>query len=159
VCIIELYGVIFGEQLLYNRILWSDFRRTTFVWNFVGRIACARLRRNVQLNLSMNVISKIVEAVASKDYWKSVFYRGSTVLGRVTYMRFLELFRHMVGLLGRVFSPSQGLYLYRTTQHRKTRTNVHAMSGIRTQQPTGQAAKTHASDRTATVTGCVCVSE
>jgi hypothetical protein len=27
-------------------------------------------------------------------------------LGRLTYRRFLELFRHMVGLLGRVISPS-----------------------------------------------------
>jgi hypothetical protein len=48
---------------------------------------------------------------------------------------FPNLFRHMVGLLGRVISPSQGLYLYRTTQHRKTRTNVHALSGIRTRDP------------------------
>jgi hypothetical protein len=50
-------------------------------------------------------------------------------------MRFLDLFRHMVGLLGRVISPSQGLYLHRTTQHRKTRKNIHAMSGIRTHDP------------------------
>jgi hypothetical protein len=56
----------------------------------------------------------------------------------------------MVGLLGRVISPSQGLYLYRTTQHRKTRTNIHALSGIRTHDPSNQSAKTHASDLTAT---------
>jgi hypothetical protein len=42
-------------------------------------------------------------------------------LGRLTSRRFLELFRHKVGLLGRVISPSQGLYLHRTTQHRKRR--------------------------------------
>jgi hypothetical protein len=63
-------------------------------------------------------------------------------LGRLTYMRFLELFRHMVGLLGRVISPSQGHYLHRTTQHRKTRTNIHALSGIRTHDPSNQRAKT-----------------
>jgi hypothetical protein len=74
-------------------------------------------------------------------------------LGRLTYMRFLELLRHIVGLLGRVIRPSQGLYLHRTTQHRKTRTNIHALSGIRTHNPSNQPAKTHASDRTATVTG------
>jgi predicted component of type VI protein secretion system len=73
--------------------------------------------------------------------------------GRLTYRRFLELFRHMVGLLGRVISPSRGLYLHRTTQHTKTRTNIHALSGIRTHDPSNQPAKTHASDRTATVTG------
>jgi hypothetical protein len=73
-------------------------------------------------------------------------------LGRLTY-RFLELFRHLVGLLGRVISRSQGLYLHRTTQHRRTRTNIHALSGIRTHDPSNQPVKTHASDSTATVTG------
>jgi hypothetical protein len=41
----------------------------------------------------------------------------------------------MVGLLGRVISSLQGLYLHRTTQHRKTRTNIHALSGIWTRDP------------------------
>jgi hypothetical protein len=59
----------------------------------------------------------------------------------------------MVGILGRVISPSQGLYLHRTTQHRKTRTNIHTLSGIRTHNPSNQPAKAHASDRKATVTG------
>jgi hypothetical protein len=52
-----------------------------------------------------------------------------------------------------VISPSQGLYLHSTTQHRKTRTNIHALSGIRTHDPNNQPAKTHASDRKAAVTG------
>jgi hypothetical protein len=83
------------------------------------------------------------------------FFFCSTVLDGLTYRRFLELFRHMVGLLGRVISPSQGLYLHRTTQHRNMRTNIHAFSGIRTHDPSDQPAKTRASDRTATVTGKV----
>jgi hypothetical protein len=61
--------------------------------------------------------------------------------GRLTYRRFLELFRHMVGLLGRVISPSQGLYLHRTTQHRKTRDKHPCLkrdSNPRSQQPIGQ---------------------
>jgi hypothetical protein len=72
------------------------------------------------------------------------FYCGSTVLIRTqaaSHMRFLELFRHMVGLLGRVISPSQGLYLHRTTQHRKTRDKHPCLgrdSNPRSQQPTGQ---------------------
>jgi hypothetical protein len=37
---------------------------------------------------------------------------------------------NLVGLLGRVISSTQGLYLHRTAQHRKTRTNIHALSGI-----------------------------
>jgi hypothetical protein len=74
-------------------------------------------------------------------------------LGLLTYRRFLELFRHTVGLLTRVISPSQGLYLHRTTQHRETQANIHALNGIRTHDPSNQPAMTHASDRTATVTG------
>jgi hypothetical protein len=84
----------------------------------------------------------------------SVALQSLKDLGRLTYRRFLELFRHMVGLRRRVISPSQGLYLHRTTQHRKTRTNIHALSGIRTHDPGKQPAKTHASDRTASLTGC-----
>jgi hypothetical protein len=59
-------------------------------------------------------------------------------LGRLTYRRFLELFRHMVGLLGRVISPSQNLYLHRTTEKDADK---HAClerdSNPRSQQPTG----------------------
>jgi hypothetical protein len=42
---------------------------------------------------------------------------------------------HTVGLLGRVIRSSQGLYLHRKTQHRHTRTNIHALSWIRTRDP------------------------
>jgi hypothetical protein len=43
-----------------------------------------------------------------------------------------------------------------TGQHNTERqgTNIHALSGIRTHDFSNQPAKTHASDRTATVTGC-----
>jgi hypothetical protein len=47
----------------------------------------------------------------------------------------------VVGLLGRVISPSKGLYLRRTTQHRKTRDKHPCLerdSNPRSQQPTGQ---------------------
>jgi hypothetical protein len=47
----------------------------------------------------------------------------------------MNQFRHLAGLLGRVISPLQGLYLHRTAQHRKTRTNIHALGGIRTREP------------------------
>jgi hypothetical protein len=59
-------------------------------------------------------------------------------------------FRQLVGLLGRVISPPRGLYLQRTTQHKKTRTNIHALSGIQTRDPLIQAAKPHALDRAVT---------
>jgi hypothetical protein len=58
----------------------------------------------------------------------------------------------MVGLLGRVISPSQASTY--TGQHNTERRgqNIHALSGIRTHDPSNQPAKNLASDRTATVT-------
>jgi hypothetical protein len=44
----------------------------------------------------------------------------------------LDPHTHLVGLLGRGISPTQGLYLHRTTQHRKTQTHIHAPSRIQT---------------------------
>jgi hypothetical protein len=70
----------------------------------------------------------------------SVTLQSLKYLGCLTYRRFLELFRYLVGLLGRVISPSQGLYLHRTTQHRKTRDKhpwLEWDSNPRSQQPTG----------------------
>jgi hypothetical protein len=62
----------------------------------------------------------------------------------------------MVGLLGRVdeWSARRKASTY-TGQHNTERqvTNIHALSGIRNHDPSNQPAKTHASDRTATVTG------
>jgi hypothetical protein len=51
----------------------------------------------------------------------------------------MNLFGHLVGLLGRGISPRQVLYLHRKTQHRKTRTHIHASSGIRTHDPNFRA--------------------
>jgi hypothetical protein len=45
---------------------------------------------------------------------------------------YLWMYRQLVGHLGRVISPTQGLYLHRTTQHRETQTHIHAPSRIRT---------------------------
>jgi hypothetical protein len=42
-------------------------------------------------------------------------------------------------LLGRGIGPTQGLYLHRTTQHRKTLTHIHASSGIRPHDPSVRA--------------------
>jgi hypothetical protein len=47
----------------------------------------------------------------------------------------MNLFGHLVGLLGR------GISLQRTTQHRKTRTLIHAPSRIRTCDPNVRAAQ------------------
>jgi hypothetical protein len=44
---------------------------------------------------------------------------------------------------------------HRTTLHRNTKTNIHSSSGIGTHDPSNQAAKTYALDRTATGTGTI----
>jgi hypothetical protein len=55
----------------------------------------------------------------------------------------------MVGLLGRVISPSQGRYLYTGQLKHKISAyrDIHALSGIRTHNPSVRASE----DRAATV--------
>jgi uncharacterized BrkB/YihY/UPF0761 family membrane protein len=47
----------------------------------------------------------------------------------------------LVRLLGWGIGLTQDLYLHRTTQHRKTRTYIHASSGIRNHNPSFRAAE------------------
>jgi hypothetical protein len=59
---------------------------------------------------------------------------------RIYFLKLMNPFGHLVGLLEWEIGPTQGLYLHRTTQHRKTRTHIHASSGIRKQDPSDRAA-------------------
>jgi hypothetical protein len=74
-----------------------------------------------------------------KVFFSPVALQSLKDLGRLTHRRFLELFRHMVGLLGQVISPSQGLTY--TGQH-NTDGGKHPClerdSNPRSQKPTGQ---------------------
>jgi hypothetical protein len=54
---------------------------------------------------------------------------------RIYFVKLMNLFGQLVGLLGRGIGPTQGLYLHRTTQHRKTRTPIQVSNGIRTHNP------------------------
>jgi hypothetical protein len=141
-----------------------SFWRRTFLYGivhaliFINKLAACHCQHSYRVTVRSvpYVVYLTMLSVAqniSHEWFFSVALQSFLDLGRLTYRRFLELFRHMVGFLGRVISLSQGLYLHRTTQHRKTRTNIHALSGIRTHDPSNQPAKTHASDRTATMTG------
>jgi hypothetical protein len=53
----------------------------------------------------------------------------------------MNLFGHLIGFLGRWISPKQGLYLNRTTQHRKTRTHIHAPKGFELAIPVFERSK------------------
>jgi hypothetical protein len=74
-------------------------------------------------------------------------------LGRLTYRRFLELFRHMVGLLGSDQPVARPLPTQDNTTQKDADKHPCLDSEIRTHDPSDQPAKTHASDSTATVTG------
>jgi hypothetical protein len=67
------------------------------------------------------------------------------------FFSFVVFFTQSVGLLGRVISPSCGRYLH-TGQHKhriNAHTNILALSGIRTHDPSVRASE----DRAAIVTG------
>jgi hypothetical protein len=62
----------------------------------------------------------------------SMEHRASTVPRHLRILfQFLGSIRQLVGLLGGGISPAQGLYLQRTTQHRKTQTSM-PRAGIET---------------------------
>jgi hypothetical protein len=69
-------------------------------------------------------------------------HRATTVPRRPRLLfQFLGSIRHLVGLLGGAISPTQGLYLHRTTQHRETQTHIHAPNRIRTCDPNVRSAE------------------
>jgi hypothetical protein len=51
------------------------------------------------------------------------------------FLKLMNLFGHLVGLLGPGIGRMQGLSLHMKIQHRKTWTHIHASSGIQTQDP------------------------
>jgi hypothetical protein len=69
------------------------------------------------------------------SFIRQLFY--ITLLGPGLCFIFLLSFTQTVGLLGRVISSSQGRYLHRGQhKHRiNSHTDIHALSGIRTQAP------------------------
>jgi hypothetical protein len=65
----------------------------------------------------------------------------SSSLGPGLFFSLVILSTQTVGLLGRVISPSQGLYLH-TGQHKhrkNAQTDIHTLSGIRTHYPSIRA--------------------
>jgi hypothetical protein len=61
--------------------------------------------------------------------------------GPWSLIQFRNHFSQTVGLLGRVISPSQGRYL-NIRQHKRIHTpNIHALSGIKTHDPSVRASE------------------
>jgi hypothetical protein len=104
-----------------------------FQWVFPVRIVSHSVQQN-EVMFPFSLLSYSMAVQSLKD------------LDRLTRGTFINLCRHSVELLGRVISPSQGLYLHRTAWYRKTRTNIHALSGIRTHDPSAWAIKARTLD-------------
>jgi hypothetical protein len=110
-------------------------------------------------------LANVIFASAPVPYYADFFFNlGSGVrfelrTSRIRSMNdnlfffFLSLFISFFALFFCLSVCLIALITHRTTQQRRTRTNIHARSGIRTHDPSNQAAKTHVLDRTATVTG------
>jgi hypothetical protein len=91
----------------------------------------------VKLTTHLHLVPK------SKNEWSytsalqyaSVTWCSVKAQGQLYLYLYIYLDGYLVGLLGWGISLTQGLYLNRTTQHGKTRTHIHASSGIRTPDP------------------------
>jgi hypothetical protein len=120
-----------------------DYIRFLKIFNFILKYISFALWVLQYIFLSFGATAP-VRALAYL-HWNSPFH-----------FRFLDL-RHSVGLLGRVISSSQGLYLYTNTEKR-TYTHKHQTSmpwvWFEPTIPASERAKTvHALDSSATVTG------
>jgi hypothetical protein len=108
--------------------------------------------------LFQNIVTKFPNTVTkSRDSLTIIIISGSTVLVRTLAASHWSI-RNLIKTLGRTpldewSARHKDLYLHRTTQHRNTKTNIHVSSGIRTHEPSNQAAKTYALHLAATGTG------
>jgi hypothetical protein len=113
---------------------------------------------------SESIVSELKCFMPDRESYFSFYYIGTTVHPKPWpfWRTFLPIFRTFLNILtfsrtlwmgGVIYQPSQGLYLHRTTQHRKMRTYIHASSGIQTHDPNVQVAKTYTLDHAAAVIG------
>jgi hypothetical protein len=109
--------------------------------------------------LHRTLAGTVIALVSRCNVWRSEFFQWlfQSIQGPGLLFSFVIFFTQMVGLVGRVISSSQGLYLY-TRQH-KHRINAYThqtsmpWTGFKPTIPASEWAKTvHALDRTATVT-------
>jgi hypothetical protein len=87
----------------------------------------------------------LINTGASSDIFSTYLYSCCSPLEqRASVKRFVSLQfpRQSVGLLGREISPSKGRYITQdNTDTEHTHTNIHALSGIRTHNPSLQASE------------------
>jgi hypothetical protein len=93
-----------------------------------------------QRNLSLPWLQLPVQQPSSINFFQWFF---QLIQGPGLFFSSVIIFTQTVGLLGRVINPSQGRYL--NTEQHKHRINahkdIHALSGIRTHDPSVQASE------------------
>jgi hypothetical protein len=124
----NLYETLQQKIWIKNNIIKKRLHSLKYC-NFLSR------NGNKLENFSFTWYEKNIQILPS--VWNSLSYfffpLASTVLiGPWPSLMDFSIHRHLVGLLGWGISPTQGLYLHRTTQHRNTQTHIHAPSRIRT---------------------------
>jgi hypothetical protein len=91
-------------------------------WFLASRILrpwCSEMSVDFQRTLSLSLPFLMLPLWSTGHPWNALFYFSFLIL------------RQSVGLLGWVIRPSQGRYLYKY----RINTNIHALSGIRTYEP------------------------
>jgi hypothetical protein len=117
-------------------------------------LVSAQLNRNKYLSSRMviNTVNIQPQAASTAHLPPLWLFRPWKDLGRLTHGRFLSLFRHPVGIH---WTSNRPVAKASTCTERKTRTDIHALSGIRTPSLIVQATQTYALHRAATGSGCL----
>jgi hypothetical protein len=103
------------------------------------------LLRHSFVSLSVQTVYSVLLVFIFISLFHSFIHQWlySPLLGPGLFFSFIICFMQTVGLLGRVISPSQGQYLH-AGQHKhriNTYTDIHALSGIRTHDPSVRASE------------------
>jgi hypothetical protein len=100
----NLYFALFSCSGNWLPLYWQN----VYLFITFRSVTAIRIVHRTFWNLPILVFLTVRNAVWTCRFL-SVDLQSLKGLGRLTYRGFLELFRYMVGLLGRVISPSQGL--------------------------------------------------
>jgi hypothetical protein len=143
--LLRMYSVIFQicTNIYHCKLFyWIILKCITF-FSVSGMAFCPHQMQS-ELSCDSVTITLVVEKVSLLNF--RILSRGGVLIiylptlwlhspWRTLAASHVGVFLHFVVLLGRVISPSQGLYLHRTTHHWKMQTNIHALSRIWTHDP------------------------
>jgi hypothetical protein len=142
-CIV-LYHLLYSHEPYRSPNIYSMYVKYSFR---TIQIECGVIR--LKYMHTVTAVSKKLEGWWQEHNHHQWLHSPSGPRPPVT--RFLDhILRRTVGLPGRVISPSRGLYLHRTTQHRETKDRHPCPERDSKQRSTVRELKAHASDRAVT---------